>query len=156
RQSAIRWSISSRRSCAVGRWSRRPARYASSARSWATTPASPAPRWSPAARPPAAPTGAWAVLAESPRDAISLGAAEYTACQHVLAPPQWARDHARQGARLAGRLFEVLRPYHGLGPAEERLLVAAALLHDVGFPTDPANHHKVSARMVRAMLGEPF
>src|SRR5207249_3551391 len=64
--------------------------------------------------------------------------------------------HVHQVARVSGRLFDALRQFHGLGPAEGRLLTAAALLHDVGYPTDPARHHKVSARVVRAQLGAPF
>jgi exopolyphosphatase/guanosine-5'-triphosphate,3'-diphosphate pyrophosphatase len=64
--------------------------------------------------------------------------------------------HVRQVRRIAGWLYDELRPYHGLGDEERVPLLAAALLHDVGYPTDPASHHKVSARIVRAQLGPPF
>lgn len=73
---------------------------------------------------------------------------------HALS--DWIPHHVRQVQRIAGWLFEALHEYHGLGPAERRLLEAAAYLHDVGYPTDPARHHKVSARIVRANLGAPF
>ena len=68
----------------------------------------------------------------------------------------WADSHVRQVERLAGWLYVDLREYHGLGPDEEILLRAAALLHDVGYPVDPERHHKISARIIRSQLGEPF
>jgi len=37
---------------------------------------------------------------------------------------------------------------HGLGPGEQRLLVAAALLHDVGWPVRPEAHHKGSRDLI--------
>jgi exopolyphosphatase/guanosine-5'-triphosphate,3'-diphosphate pyrophosphatase len=95
-------------------------------------------------------------LTEHSAGAINLSPAEYAACGRVLAASGWALGHVHQVARNAARLYDALRPFHGLDPREERLLVAAALLHDVGYPTDPARHHKVSARMVRTLLGPPF
>lgn len=92
----------------------------------------------------------------APPSPIPLGVEEYAACERVLATSAWALGHVHQVARLAARLFDALQPYHACGVAEERILVAAALLHDVGYPTDPANHHKVSARLIRTMLGPPF
>ena len=62
---------------------------------------------------------------------------EETALERVLETSSWQLAHVRQVQRIAAWLFEVLRPHHGLGDVEERLLLAGALLHDVGYPTDP-------------------
>jgi exopolyphosphatase/guanosine-5'-triphosphate,3'-diphosphate pyrophosphatase len=74
----------------------------------------------------------------------------------VLETSSWQVAHVRHVQRISAWLFEVLRPHHGLGDVEERLLLAGALLHDVGFPTDPPDHHKASARVIRTHLGAPF
>jgi exopolyphosphatase/guanosine-5'-triphosphate,3'-diphosphate pyrophosphatase len=85
-----------------------------------------------------------------------LTEAQREVCESVIALSNWVPGHVRQVKRIAGWLYDELRPYHGLGDDERVLLLAAALLHDVGYPTDPARHHKVSARIVRAHLGPPF
>ena len=85
-----------------------------------------------------------------------LTAEEERALEQVLAATAWQVEHVRQVQRLAASIFGVLRPYHGLGDEEEKLLLAAALLHDVGYPTDPPEHHKASARLIRSHLGPPF
>ncbi len=93
---------------------------------------------------------------DSAVEAIRLDADAYAAVERVLATSAWALPHVHQVAHLAARLFDALRPYHACGEEAERMLVAAALLHDVGYPTDPDRHHKVSARLIRTMLGPPF
>src|SRR5581483_7188032 len=156
RRSASRSCGASRRSCAAGRWSPRPTRCASRSRSSATTPASSARRSSRGGWPRPVQTVRPMAVADPPTEAIRLSPPEYGACQRVLATSDWALPHVHQVARNAARLCDALRQFHGLGRAEERLLVAAALLHDVGYPSDPERHHKVSARMVRTLLGPPF
>jgi exopolyphosphatase/guanosine-5'-triphosphate,3'-diphosphate pyrophosphatase len=52
--------------------------------------------------------------------------------------------HARQVALLAGRLFDDLRPEHGMGVRDRLLLEVAALLHDVGIFVNLRSHHKHS------------
>jgi exopolyphosphatase / guanosine-5'-triphosphate,3'-diphosphate pyrophosphatase len=81
---------------------------------------------------------------------------EETALERVLQTSSWELAHVRQVQRIAAWLFELLRPHHGLGDVEERLLLAGALLHDVGYPSDPPDHHKASARVIRTHLGAPF
>jgi exopolyphosphatase/guanosine-5'-triphosphate,3'-diphosphate pyrophosphatase len=88
--------------------------------------------------------------------APDLAPAHAAACRSVLALSDWAVPHVHQVNRLAGLLYEELRPFHGLGDAEKSPLLAAALLHDVGYQTDPARHNKVSARIIRAHLGPPW
>jgi len=88
--------------------------------------------------------------------AARLTEAECAALEAILETTRWVISHVRQVQRLAAWLFGALRPFHGLGDDAERLLLAAALLHDVGYPADPPNHHKASARTIRTQLGPPF
>jgi exopolyphosphatase/guanosine-5'-triphosphate,3'-diphosphate pyrophosphatase len=53
-------------------------------------------------------------------------------------------SHGVHVARLAGSLFEQLRPLHRLGEADHRILLAAALLHDIGMFISYKKHHKHS------------
>lgn len=59
--------------------------------------------------------------------------------------------HVEHVARLAVQLFGQLVELHGLGPREQLLLEAAALLHDIGQGHDPLaeGHHKRAARLIR-------
>ena len=50
--------------------------------------------------------------------------------------------HAVHVARLAASLYDQLAAVHGMGPRERRMLVAAALLHDVGGVVSLKSHHK--------------
>lgn len=56
--------------------------------------------------------------------------------------------HAVHVARLAGSLFEQLRELHGLGSADRRVLLAAAVLHDVGAYVGRKRHHKHSLYLI--------
>jgi exopolyphosphatase / guanosine-5'-triphosphate,3'-diphosphate pyrophosphatase len=56
--------------------------------------------------------------------------------------------HCEQVARLAGRLFDELREPLELEPGDRELLVAAALLHDIGYLISHAKHHKHSYHMI--------
>lgn len=77
-------------------------------------------------------------------DAGLIAATEY-ARTHDEAP-----SHAAQVARLAVRLFDETREMHGLDVSSERILVASALLHDLGWSTRPAAHHKGSRDIILA------
>ena len=85
-----------------------------------------------------------------------LGEAYERAIQTVLETSNWEIGHVQHVRRLAVALFLALRELHGLPDDGAILLEAAAMLHDVGYPTDPENHHKLSARIIRASLGPPF
>jgi len=50
--------------------------------------------------------------------------------------------HAVHVARLAASLYDQLAGRHGMGARERRMLVAAALLHDVGGVVSLKSHHK--------------
>ncbi|MBV9774472.1 MAG: Ppx/GppA family phosphatase [Gemmatimonadetes bacterium] len=56
--------------------------------------------------------------------------------------------HAVHVARLAGSLFEQLREVHGLGSADRRVLLGAAVLHDVGGYVSRKRHHKHSLYLI--------
>lgn len=57
--------------------------------------------------------------------------------------------HPRHVAHLALRLFDGLRPWHGLGDAERDLLRFSALLHDVGSVVGYDGHAEHSAYIIR-------
>lgn len=52
--------------------------------------------------------------------------------------------HARHVANLSLSLFDQLRPLHGLGGPDRRILLAAAVLHDIGQFISYRKHHKHS------------
>jgi exopolyphosphatase/guanosine-5'-triphosphate,3'-diphosphate pyrophosphatase len=56
--------------------------------------------------------------------------------------------HCEQTARLAGELFDALAGPFDLDPADRELLIAAALLHDVGYLISHAKHHKHSYHII--------
>lgn len=56
--------------------------------------------------------------------------------------------HAEQVARLSLELFDQLRELHELGDTERRLLIAAALLHDIGQFVSYRRHHKHSYYLI--------
>ena len=58
--------------------------------------------------------------------------------------------HALQVTRLSLELFDHLAPVHRLGEPERRLLLAAALLHDVGMCRGIRAHHKSSLDLIMA------
>lgn len=61
--------------------------------------------------------------------------------------------HRERVKALASALFEGLRPLHGYGEEERRLLLEAAHLHDVGMHLGYHEHHKHGAYLV---LSEPL
>src|SRR5262245_20039618 len=81
---------------------------------------------------------------------------EEDAPERALETSRWAIAHVHQVRHMAAGLVCPRRRAHGLGDAEERLLPACALLHDVGYPAAPPDRHKASARVIRSHLGAPF
>lgn len=57
-------------------------------------------------------------------------------------------SHARQVCTLALSLFDQLTSRHGLGNDERKLLLAAALLHDIGAYISYKKHHKHSMYLI--------
>lgn len=58
-------------------------------------------------------------------------------------------DHGRHVAFLAVSLFDQLADLHGLEPRDRRILLAGALLHDIGQHISYAKHHKHSLYLIR-------
>ena len=58
-------------------------------------------------------------------------------------------EHEAHVARLSARLFDQLTAVHGLGEPARELLLAAAVLHDIGWSLGAAKHNKSSARLIR-------
>ena len=56
--------------------------------------------------------------------------------------------HAQTVADVAMRLFDEIRPDHGLGPRQRLLLHVAALLHEVGGYVSNRSHHKHSYYLI--------
>lgn len=56
--------------------------------------------------------------------------------------------HALQVARLALSLFDQVQSLHGLGTHDRRLLLAAAILHDIGGFVSHKKHHKHSLYLI--------
>ena len=56
--------------------------------------------------------------------------------------------HATHVAHLAGSLFDQLQKLHKLGAADRRMLLAAAVLHDVGIFIGHKKHHKHSLYII--------
>lgn len=56
--------------------------------------------------------------------------------------------HGQQVCRLALALFEQLQELHGLGADDHRILMAAALLHDIGAYISYKKHHKHSLYLI--------
>jgi exopolyphosphatase/guanosine-5'-triphosphate,3'-diphosphate pyrophosphatase len=66
----------------------------------------------------------------------------HDACRRLGERLRYDAAHAEKVAHLAGRLFDDLTSVHRLGPRERLLLVAGALLHDVGDFVRYDGHHK--------------
>jgi exopolyphosphatase/guanosine-5'-triphosphate,3'-diphosphate pyrophosphatase len=60
----------------------------------------------------------------------------------------YEKQHVAHVRYLANRLFEQLMPLHGFGRAEQDILDAAALLHDLGSIIDYYAHHKHSQMLI--------
>jgi exopolyphosphatase/guanosine-5'-triphosphate,3'-diphosphate pyrophosphatase len=76
--------------------------------------------------------------------------ARFTVDQLLARYPQPER-HTEQVQFLARRLFEELRPLHGLGEREALVLEAAAELHDIGTAVSYYRHHKHGAYLLGAV-----
>lgn len=61
---------------------------------------------------------------------------------------QFDEAHGQQVCRLALALFEQLQTLHGLGPDDQRILMVASLLHDIGAYISYKKHHKHSLYLI--------
>ena len=56
--------------------------------------------------------------------------------------------HGRQVAKIAVSLFDQMRPLHALSRLDRRILIGAALLHDIGHSISYEKHHKHSQSLI--------
>ena len=61
----------------------------------------------------------------------------------------WEPHHSLQVRDLVLQFFDQLEHLHGLRQDAREMLEAAAILHDIGFPTGQAKHHKRSYQLIR-------
>jgi exopolyphosphatase/guanosine-5'-triphosphate,3'-diphosphate pyrophosphatase len=66
------------------------------------------------------------------------------------------REHTRQVAWISLRIFDDLKPLHGLGRSDRTLLECAALLHDTGWSGGRKGHHKRSYGIILQEQALPF
>jgi exopolyphosphatase/guanosine-5'-triphosphate,3'-diphosphate pyrophosphatase len=60
----------------------------------------------------------------------------------------WYESHSLHVAKLTLKLFDDLKPLHGLGDRERELIEYGALLHDIGWHIAPRGHHKHSQYLI--------
>jgi exopolyphosphatase/guanosine-5'-triphosphate,3'-diphosphate pyrophosphatase len=60
----------------------------------------------------------------------------------------WQQSHSEQVAKLCVRLFDQLKPLHGLGGREREIIEFGALLHDIGWLVGRKKHHKHSKYLI--------
>ena len=68
----------------------------------------------------------------------------------------WQQAHSEQVAKLCVRLFDQLKPLHGLGTRQRELIEYGALLHDIGWLVGRKKHHKHSKYLILHGNLEPF
>jgi exopolyphosphatase / guanosine-5'-triphosphate,3'-diphosphate pyrophosphatase len=60
----------------------------------------------------------------------------------------WHQAHSEHVAALTLKLFDELRPLHGLGASERELIEYGAMLHDIGWHIGRKSHHKHSMYLI--------
>jgi exopolyphosphatase/pppGpp-phosphohydrolase len=64
--------------------------------------------------------------------------------------------HERRVAQIAGAIFDLTRDLHQLDRRAHWMLIAAALVHDVGRGTDPEDHARIGAEAIFSDLRLPL
>ena len=68
--------------------------------------------------------------------------------QDLLIKYRGEHPHAQHVAKLCAVLFDAVQPEIHFTPSERKILLAAALLHDVGYSRSPSDHVEASVRIV--------
>lgn len=85
------------------------------------------------------PSSKWSSMVADPRlDGV------YALAEDCL----YEAGHAHQVARLALQMFDQLKPVHGRGSSLRFILLASALLHDIGQLEGSKGHHKRSLHYI--------
>jgi exopolyphosphatase/guanosine-5'-triphosphate,3'-diphosphate pyrophosphatase len=72
----------------------------------------------------------------------------YAAALALGSKSSFDEAHGRHVAKLAVSLFDQMKPLHALGPVDRRILIGAALLHDIGQSVSYRKHHKHSMDLI--------
>ncbi len=88
----------------------------------------------------------WPAGVEAPVD--ETRASQLAAAAVLAQRCHYEAEHTHQVVRLALRLFDELRPLHGLGADERFWLQCGAMLHDIGWIEGQKAHHKTALRLV--------
>jgi exopolyphosphatase/guanosine-5'-triphosphate,3'-diphosphate pyrophosphatase len=75
---------------------------------------------------------------------------ERLCADHAVELPLLDDDHAIRCATFAAELFDALAPTLQLEASDQRLAIAAALWHDVGYARDARDHGRKSYDMIAA------
>lgn len=95
------------------------------------------------------------LLGEEAAGAVSGRKPAACAGDHLLSAMRLAElcraeeGHFRQVERLALKLFDLLKPLHGLGKRERSWLQCASILHDIGWIEGGTGHHKTALRLIQ-------
>ena len=81
-------------------------------------------------------------------DGVTSSSAKVECAESLLLEIGVEVGHCQQVALLADQLFAETASLHDLGEAERGLLVAGALLHDVGISVSYQGHHKNSRDII--------
>ncbi len=79
-----------------------------------------------------------------------------TAVRQFAAACGYESEHCEHVTFLAERLFDALRPLHGLEGGARLCLTCAGLLHDIGWIDGQKGHHKRSMEMILSEMSLPF
>jgi len=74
---------------------------------------------------------------------------KYKSIIHLAGSFNIDRQHALSVSKLALRMFDQLRPLHGLEPADREYLEYAAILHDIGMFVSHSQHHRHTYYLIR-------
>lgn len=73
-----------------------------------------------------------------------------SSAKHLAKKYQYDESHSLHVASLSVKLFDLLKPEHGLGTRERLLLEVSAILHDIGMFIAATSHHKHSSYLIDA------
>jgi exopolyphosphatase/guanosine-5'-triphosphate,3'-diphosphate pyrophosphatase len=68
----------------------------------------------------------------------------------------WHQNHSEHVTSLCLKLFDELKPLHGMGSVERELIEFGSLLHDIGWHISGKGHHKHSMYLIQHGKLAPF
>ena len=102
------------------------------------------------------PTPSLKIAGDTPLSLDGPGGAEFRAVEKWVARRLREVGHERRVAAVAGSIFDLTAPLHDLASQDRRLLLLAALVHDVGRSVDDEHHPAEGAGMLLADSALPI